>query len=47
MLPLVWDVFCKYEAVNYPKNGEEAFWNAIHSEYADGIRYIPMVLERT
>lgn len=31
-LPLVWDVFCEYEAVNYPKNGEVAFYNAIHSE---------------
>ena len=31
-LPLVFDVFCRYEAVNYPKNGKEAFYNAIHSE---------------
>lgn len=31
-LPLVWDVFCKYEAVNYPEDGKEAFRNAIHSE---------------
>jgi GNAT superfamily N-acetyltransferase len=31
-LPLVWDVFCKYEAVNYPVQGEKAFWDAIHSE---------------
>ena len=31
-LPLVWDVFCKYEAVNYPDSGKQAFWNAIHSE---------------
>ena len=28
-LPLVWDVFCKYEAVNYPNSGKQAFWNAI------------------
>lgn len=31
-LPLVWDVFCKYEAVNYPIDGKEAFYQAIHSE---------------
>jgi predicted GNAT family N-acyltransferase len=31
-LPLIWNVFCEYEAVNYPKSGEQAFWNAIHSE---------------
>ncbi|MGN0379183.1 MAG: GNAT family N-acetyltransferase [Butyrivibrio sp.] len=31
-LPLVWDVFCEYEAVNYPESGKLAFWNAIHSE---------------
>lgn len=30
-LPLVWDVFCKYEAVNYPDYGKQVFWNAIHS----------------
>lgn len=31
-LPLVWEVFCEYEAVNYPEAGKQAFWNAIHSE---------------
>lgn len=30
-LPLVWDVFCKYEAVDYPESGKTAFWQAIHS----------------
>lgn len=35
-LPLVFDVFCKYEAVNYPESGKKAFYNAIHSpEYLD------------
>lgn len=29
-------MFTEYEAVNYPENGKEAFWNAIHSkEYLD------------
>ncbi len=31
-LPLVWDVFCEYEAVDYPESGKQAFWNAVHSE---------------
>lgn len=31
-LPLVWKVFCEYEAVNYPESGKQAFWKAIHSE---------------
>lgn len=31
-LPLVWDAFNEYEAVNYPESGKEAFWNAIHSK---------------
>lgn len=31
-LPLVWKVFCEYEAVNYPESGKRAFWEAIHSE---------------
>lgn len=31
-LPLVWDVFCEYEAVNYPEESKQAFWDAIHSE---------------
>lgn len=31
-LPLVWDVFLKYEAVNYPEDGKKAFYDAIHSE---------------
>lgn len=30
-LPLVWDVFCKYEVVNYPDSLKQAFWDAIHS----------------
>lgn len=35
-IPLVWDVFCKYEAINYPKSGKEAFWNGINSaDYLD------------
>ena len=35
-LPLVWDVFCEYEAVNYPESGKEAFRNAISSaDYID------------
>ena len=31
-LPLVWRVFNEYEAVNYPPDGAQAFWNAIHDE---------------
>lgn len=31
-LKLVWDVFCKYEAVNYPENSKNAFRQAIHSD---------------
>lgn len=31
-LPLVWDVFSKYEAVNYSEEGKKAFWDAIHSD---------------
>lgn len=29
-LPMIWDVFCKYEAVNYPASGRDVFWKAIH-----------------
>lgn len=29
-LPVVWKVFCDYEAVNYPEIGEKVFWDAIH-----------------
>ena len=29
-LPLVWDVFQKYEAVNYPEAGKQMFYQAIH-----------------
>lgn len=37
-LPLVWDVFSKYEATNYSESGKQAFWNAIHSEeYLDSL----------
>lgn len=31
-LPLVWEVFSDYEAVHYPDEGKQAFWDAIHSE---------------
>lgn len=31
-LPLVWSVFCEYEAVNYPEHGKQAFQEAIHLE---------------
>lgn len=31
-LSLVWKVFLEYEAKNYPENGAQAFWNAIHDE---------------
>lgn len=38
-LPLIWDVFLEYEAINYPEDGKQAFWNAIHSEeYLDTLR---------
>ena len=30
-LPLVWNVFCEYEAVNYPESGKLAFRDAINS----------------
>lgn len=30
-LPLIWNVFCEYEAVNYSESGKLAFWQAIHS----------------
>lgn len=30
-LPLIWRVFCEFEAVNYPENGKKAFYDAIHS----------------
>lgn len=37
-IPLVWQVFLEYEAVNYPESGKQAFWNAIHSEkYLDSL----------
>lgn len=31
-LPLVWKVFCEYEAINYTESGRQAFWQAIHAE---------------
>lgn len=31
-LSLVWDVFTKFEAVNYPESGKKAFFEAIHSD---------------
>ena len=35
-LPLVWEVFNKFEAEYYPETGKEAFFQAIHlSEYLD------------
>lgn len=40
-LPLVWQVFCDYEAVNYSEYGKQAFWNAIHSE-----KYLNMLVAR-
>ncbi|MGN1132149.1 MAG: GNAT family N-acetyltransferase [Ruminococcus sp.] len=37
-LPLVWKVFCDYEAVNYPESGKQIFWDSIHSEeYLDSL----------
>lgn len=37
-LPMVWDVFCKYEAVNYSESGISAFRKAIHDP-----RYLQML----
>ena len=37
-LPMVWDVFCKYEAVNYSESGIDAFRKAIHDP-----RYLQML----
>ena len=31
-LPMIWKIFCKYEAINYQESGKRAFWEAIHSE---------------
>jgi len=31
-LPLVWNVFLEFEAVDYPESGKRAFWDAVHSE---------------
>ncbi|MDO4489042.1 MAG: GNAT family N-acetyltransferase [Eubacteriales bacterium] len=31
-LPLVWDVFCEYEAPNYPEDARQMFKNAIYDE---------------
>ena len=39
-LPLIWKVFFDYEAVNYPQEGEQTFWDALQTE--DGIQYVPM-----
>ncbi|MDD6807044.1 MAG: GNAT family N-acetyltransferase [Oscillospiraceae bacterium] len=37
-LPLVWDVFCEFEAPNYPESGKKMFWDAIHDEvYLDSL----------
>lgn len=35
---MVWDVFCKYEAVNYSESGIDAFREAIHDP-----RYLQML----
>lgn len=38
-LPLIWEVFSEYEAVNYSAEGKQAFWDAIHSEaYLDQLK---------
>lgn len=37
-LPMVWDVFCKYEAVNYSESGIDSFREAIHDP-----RYLQML----
>lgn len=37
-LPMVWDVFCKYEAVNYSESGISAFREAIYDP-----RYLQML----
>ena len=31
-LPLIWRVFCEYEAKHYPDAGKKSFYDAIHSE---------------
>ena len=31
-LLLIWEVFCEFEAANYPKEEEQAFWDVLHSE---------------
>lgn len=37
-LPLVWDVFCSFEAKDYPDDGKKAFFDAIHSvKYLDSL----------
>lgn len=30
-LQLAWNVFCKFEAIDYPEEGKQAFYRAIHS----------------
>ncbi|MGN1101151.1 MAG: GNAT family N-acetyltransferase [Huintestinicola sp.] len=38
-LPLIWDVFCKFEAADYPEYGRQAFRDAIHDEeYLDSLK---------
>ena len=35
-LPLVWKVFCEYEAADHSESGKQAFWDAVHSkDYLD------------
>lgn len=37
-LPLVWNVFCKSEGMNYKESGKQTFWDAIHSnEYLQSL----------
>ena len=37
-LPLIWSVFTEFEACNYPEDGKQAFWNAIHDKnYLDSL----------
>lgn len=32
VLPLIWDVFCEFEAPNYPEKAKQLFRNAIYDE---------------
>jgi predicted GNAT family N-acyltransferase len=38
-IPLIWEVFSEFEAVDYPEQGKQEFWNSINSEdYLDGLK---------